>query len=283
MAETSAYISAQRAEQERAEERQANLDRAAKSIWTLSDDQLPPVPLMQTIGSHDATHFRDNGARFFRDISNRLLLTEDSTVLDLGCGCGRMAIPFVNFLSAGRFYGCDVWPEGVAWCSDNLTAQGNATFHVQPAANNYYYENFDPSKKNDFKLPWLPDRTLDASYAISVFTHLIAEDAQNYLSELARATKPGGLAYLTFFIIDKYFMAYRQKTGLHTMVTESATDPGCFYAYSGQDFFGGFTVAVLQRMFAQAGWQVVSFDTGSWAAKPGALNYQDTFILERRA
>ncbi|MFL5295972.1 MAG: class I SAM-dependent methyltransferase [Phenylobacterium sp.] len=283
MSDTSAYISAQRAEQDRAEARQANLDRAARTIWETPDGKLPPLPLIQTIGSHDLAHFRDNGSRFFREIASRLLLTEASTVLDLGCGCGRMAIPFVNFLTEGRFYGCDVWPEGIAWCEENLTSRGNASFHLQPAANNYYFTDFEASKKNDFKLEWLEDGVLDASYAISVFTHLIREDAQSYLSEIARGTKVGGLGYFTFFVIDKYFAAYRDRTGNHAALSESKTDPGCFYAYSGQDFFGGFTMDALQEMLAEAGWAIIGFELGSWAAKPGAINYQDTFIVERRA
>ncbi|MDB5446072.1 MAG: methyltransferase [Phenylobacterium sp.] len=281
MTGASAYVSAQQAEQRAAEARAAKLESAASHMWEAPPERLPPVPLMQTIGSHSPEHFRGNSVHFFKEIASRLQLSESSKVLDLGCGCGRMAIPFVEFLDSGRLYGCDVWPEGIAWCNANLTGKGNAEFHVQHAANNYYFQPFDEKTYNAFSLDWLPDSVLDASYAISVYTHLVVDDVRIYLSEISRATKTGGLAYFTFFMIDKYFMIYRERTGQHTALVERA--PGCFHAYAGQDFFGGFTARVLRSLFDETGWDIVSFELGSWANKPGARNYQDTFILEKRS
>jgi SAM-dependent methyltransferase len=281
MSQASGYISAQQQEQAIADIRQHKLEAAARAVLEAPESSLPPLPLVQTIGSHNYDHFRQNGARFFRDIADRLQIVETSRLLDLGCGCGRMAIPFANFLKQGRLFGCDVWPEGIAWCREHLTADGKASFHLQAAENNYYFNAFDKSRENKFILDWLPDNELDASFAISVFTHLIRNDAQSYLNEIARGTKQGGLAYFTFFLIDKYFWAYRAETGQHTDVKEA--ENGAYYAYAGQDFFAGFSMGALHEMFDQAGWDVISFDLGSWARKPGALNYQDTFILERRA
>jgi len=276
----SGYIAAQKAEQEAAAVWLRELNSAADAVYARSADQLPPLALMNKIGSFDEEHFKANSVGFFKEIASRLRVSRDASVLDLGCGCGRMAIPFVDFLRHGRFYGCDVWDAGVAWCNENLTSTGNAAFYVQSAENNYYFEQFNSEKKNNFKLGWLPDGALDASYAISVFTHLIQEDVESYLNEIARGTKAGGLGYFTFFIIDKYFWAYRERTGNHMAVKPSAD--GRHYAYEGQDFFGGYTMGTLLRIFDAAGWDVVSFELGSWAEKPGSRNYQDTFILERR-
>jgi SAM-dependent methyltransferase len=277
----SAYIAAQRMEQEAAEAWLRELNSAAEGVYRRPAAQLPPLPLMNKIGSFNEEHFRANSVAFFKEIASRLRISRDAAVLDLGCGCGRMAIPFIDFLRQGRFYGCDVWDEGIRWCNENLTSAGNAEFFVQPAPNNYYFADFDGSKKNNFRLDWLADGALDASYAISVFTHLIQEDVADYLGEIARGTKVGGLGYFTFFIADKYFWSYREKTGNHLAIRES--EDGCHYAYSGQDFFGAYSMDALKKMFDVAGWDIVSFELGSWAHKPGSRNYQDTFILERRA
>ena len=280
MKQESGYIASQQAEQEAAAAWFREMQSAADGVYQRTADQLPPLALMNKIGSFNEEHFKANSVNFFKEIASRLRVSTQASILDLGSGCGRMAIPFVDFLKGGRFYGCDVWDEGVAWCNENLTSSGNAAFYVQNAQNNYYFENFDAQKKNDFKLSWLPDGTLDASYAVSVFTHLIEEDATSYLKEISRGTKVGGLAYFTFFVIDKYFWSYRQRTGNHIAVADDVN--GCYYAYAGQDFFGGYTMAALHRMFDVAGWDIVSFELGSWAEKPGSRNYQDTFILERR-
>ncbi len=281
MSSESAYIAFQRAEEEASAARVARLGASVHAIREAPLEKLPPISMMQKIGSHSADHFRRDAAYYFDEIARRLLLDGASKVLDLGCGCGRMAIPFVDFLDRGRLYGCDVWADGVAWCEANLTGRDNAEFHLQPAANNYYFERFDEQVRNAFTLPWLGDGVLDASYAISVFTHLIYEDAFSYLKEINRATKPGGLGYFTFFVIDKYFVAYRDRTGHHTALAQR--QPGCFHAYEGQDFFGGFTHTVLRSLFEQTGWEVVTFETGSWAEKPGARSYQDTFVVQKKA
>jgi SAM-dependent methyltransferase len=280
MSTESAYIAAQAAEQAAVAARAAKLEAAAKTIREAPVETLPPLEMMHKIGSHSPDHFRGNAGALFEEIARRLRLNETSRVLDLGCGCGRMAIPFVEFLDNGRLYGCDVWGDGIAWCNANLVGRGNAEFHVQPAANNYYFERFNEQARNSFALPWLPDGVLDASFAISVFTHLIIEDAFSYLKEINRATKPGGLGYFTFFVIDKYFIAYRDRTGHHAALAERQS--GCFHAYEGQDFFGGFTHSVLRSLFEQTGWNIVTYETGLWAEKPGARSYQDTFVLEKK-
>ena len=160
-----------------------------------------------------------------------------------------------------------------------LTGRGNAEFHVNVLANNYYLEDLDATASNDCSLPWLADEALDAAYAISLFTHLTRRDADGYLREIGRALRPDGLAYLTFFVVDRFFFRYCERTGLHASIAE--VEPGCFHGYRRQDFFAGFRMETLTEMFAQAGLRPIAFEPGSWAEKPGSRVYQDTFIVER--
>ena len=265
-------------EQKRGEGRRKLLAEAVTSCQALTSNDLPPVPYINIIGSDTHAHFKTAMITSFREFVDRFSLNPDSVVLDIGCGCGRLAIPFSKFLTTGRFHGVDVWKDGIDWCNDNIASAhpGFAFTHLE-ARNNYYFEDFDPTVENDFQLEAVDDASLDFAYAISVFTHLSANDSLAYLKELSRTLKPDGAASLTTFIIDDFFFAYRARTGRHRAVKEFSE--GCYHAYQGQDFFAGFTRRLWTQMCAQAGLRIISYELGKWAEKPGASGYQDVFVV----
>ena len=45
-----------------------------------------------------------------------------NSVLDVGCGIGRMAIPLARYLNTdGKYEGFDIIPENIAWCQRAIT------------------------------------------------------------------------------------------------------------------------------------------------------------------
>lgn len=71
-----------------------------------------------------------NGA--FKKIGERLTqqfvelggIQTDDTVLDIGCGIGRAAVPLTKLLTkGGRYYGFDTEKEGIEWCQKQITPQ----------------------------------------------------------------------------------------------------------------------------------------------------------------
>jgi SAM-dependent methyltransferase len=148
-----------------------------------SDPLLPPPYLrVLTAGVSDADSFVSQGkaaAAEFADLARRhdAELGPGAAVLEFGCGCGRVARWFQAEVQA-RYFGCDVNPRLIAWCRDNLPGE---------------------FRKTELSPP-LPYETgaFDLVYALSVFTHMHEENALAWLAELARVTKPGGLALLTY-------------------------------------------------------------------------------------
>ena len=98
-------------------------------------------------------------------------------VLDFGCGCGRMT-RYLSMDENIEAYGSDVNNDLVVWCQENL--KGVTTV------------------KNDTKPP-LPfeDHFFDCIYTLSIFSHLDELSSTEWIIELSRLLRPGGLLALT--------------------------------------------------------------------------------------
>lgn len=244
---------------------------------SLQESDLPPLYAMQKIGSDSMQHFKSAMIKLFSDLYHRFYLQANYTIFDLGCGSGRLSYPFAKLVgNKGKYYGADVWAEGIDMCKARFT-QPNMSFHLIPAKNNYYFDKFNPEVTNNFTLDFLPDSSINLIFATSVFTHLIEEDARAYLHEFKRTLKPDGYAYVTCFIIDRFFMDYVAATNKYTAVKE--VSPGHYQAYEGQGFFGGFTRQKIEEMVRDAGLEIITLERGRWARKPGANTHQDLIII----
>lgn len=102
-----------------------------------------------------------------------------ASVLDWGCGHGRMIRHFAQQGTVKESWGVDIDRENVAWLSENFPGVKAATVPLLPPTD-------------------LPSQHFDLVYGISVMTHLTREVQEKWLDELKRITKPGGLVVLTF-------------------------------------------------------------------------------------
>ncbi len=236
--------------------------------------------MMKIVGSSSKQHFIEQMVVFFQEMSQRCYISETSSILDIGCGCGRMAIPFSLLQSTGKYYGFDVWGEGIEWCQKNISSKRqDAHFFKVEAKNNYYFDERS-KEENAFDLQPVPSDSIDVAFAISVFNHLVRKDCQSYIKEIARTLKKSGVAYITCFIIDRFFNDYVSTTENYKAVYKE--EPGCFYGYKGQDFFAGYAYSTWRSMLEQAGLDIISFEPGRWVNKPGGRMFEDTFVVTKK-
>ncbi|MBX3428472.1 MAG: class I SAM-dependent methyltransferase [Hyphomonadaceae bacterium] len=275
--EKSAYIRGQEKKAAEYDAALGRIDACVRALHALDPPELPPEWMMNVIGSYSPEHFKNTAGWTFSELVRRGRLTGSSRIIDIGSGCGRMALPFSFMIEDGEYYGTDVFREGVEWCSENISARNPAfEFHLQEVEKNYYFQD-SAGVGNKMGLSFASDKSIDFIFAISVFTHLIEYDAVQYLREIARTLDKSGLAYLTTFLIDDFFFDYVKRTGKHTGV--QLVSDGHYQAYSGQDFFAGFTMDRWLKILHDAGLEVIGFDPGSWADKPGSLHFQDVFLV----
>lgn len=147
--------------------------------------QVPPPALRKRVhGSSEAWSFAEIGRICAFDIAaaldaEKVQLKDGSRVLDFGAGCGRVAMWLNQLFPNVSITGTDIDPEAIAWAQGNLAAVGK--FDVNPTSPPMRYA----------------DGQFDFIYSISVFTHLPEAMQFDWLKELRRITKPGGILFLT--------------------------------------------------------------------------------------
>lgn len=138
----------------------------------------PPLLRVQVIGTTRPGEFLAQGHRAATTISDALAragrqMTQQGAILDFGCGSGRVARRWAH-LPGPDLHGSDYNPALVKWCQTNLPF---ATFRTNGLAPPLDYD----------------DGQFDLVYALSVFTHLDEALQHQWIAELRRVVKPGGL------------------------------------------------------------------------------------------
>ncbi|MEI2741083.1 MAG: class I SAM-dependent methyltransferase [Candidatus Competibacter sp.] len=112
------------------------------------------------------------------------------TVVDVGCGSGRLAYQLRDYLT-GLYVGLDVVPELFQYAAE-LCARPDWKFYAAPG----------------LRIPE-PDDSADFICFFSVFTHLLHEESFKYLEDARRVVKPGGkivFSFLEFAIPSHWFI-----------------------------------------------------------------------------
>ena len=100
-------------------------------------------------------------------------------MLDLGAGCGRVLLPlWRRWGSDTSFHGCDIDEAAIAWLRNHYPALPVETTRFHPP------------------LPYAT-ASFDFVYSVSVFTHLDEQGQFDWLAEVRRVLRPGGVALLT--------------------------------------------------------------------------------------
>jgi len=199
------------------------------------------------------------------------------TILDFGCGCGRM----IRFLSRQPEYwsahGCDVKPGNADWCSANLPGAKFTRNAVLPP------------------LPYR-DGTFDLVFSLSIFTHLAEKNANLWLEEIHRVLAPQGVFLATTSglrvlettrdsaLHQEMFKVNRQRT--EELIAELPDRKFIFLPYdqgileaadAGEEYGNTFIhPSYLQQHWGGRGFEVLRH------IPAGLRGWQDVVVLQRR-
>ena len=249
----------------------------AFDAWRYPTRLLPPRSL-RFVGDGD---FETIGAEFLQHFVSLGGLEPQHHVLDVGSGVGRMAVPLTAFLlPAASYDGFDIVGAGVSWCRRRITPRfPHFRFHHADVFNSRYNPG-GRQQARTFRFPY-DDRSFDFAFATSLFTHLLPDDADRYIAEMARVLRPGGRCLCTFFLVNdevarrsaegRALLDFRHRRGEAWVVDDDVPENAAAY---GETWVRG--------RYAEHGLIVRDpIHAGSWSGHPAPVTVQDSVVATK--
>jgi len=146
------------------------------------------------------------GQEIFELISVHVPLNLGGSVLDVGCGDGRLASAFVRGNKNkfhGIYAGFDVDPNRIKALKQLLRTNDNFSF-IYADIFHPYYNTKGTIQPDEYRFEY-PDESFDLVIFNSIFTHIRLKTIERNLREAYRCLKPGGKVWATFYLIDQFY------------------------------------------------------------------------------
>jgi SAM-dependent methyltransferase len=253
------------------------LDYLSRLVNNKTD--FPPLHLRRYVGP--LRTFEASGAEFMTYLRLLVDLRPGESILDVGCGCGLLALYLKDYLAeTGSYAGVDLHSPSINWCSNHIASRRpNFQFrHID--VNSLAYNARGKLSADDFTFPYEP-ASFDVILFKSVFTHLRPAEVENYLKETSRLLKADGRCLATFFLLnqEQELLAVEGRNALKfsfgdeqwRYVYEHSPESACAYSES-------FILSLLQKhdlTLARPAYY------GSWSGRENGLSFQDMLIIKR--
>lgn len=141
---------------------------------------------------------------YYLDYMVRHGVSPDQTILDIGCGYGRLTIPCLKWQSGGRYIGTEISSRRLELAREWIERE-----HLGD-------KNFQLICEKDNSLSFLRDRSVDAAFVMSVFNHMPDRELDELLAGLGRVVRPGGKLF-SYYLVP-------EETSTETIKTFYRTD-----------------------------------------------------------
>lgn len=237
----------------------APLDYVSRLISGKGD--FPPLHLRRHVGP--LRTFEASGAEFMTYLRLLAGLKPDESILDIGCGCGLMALQLRDYLdSNGAYTGVDIHGPSIRWCTNHITNP-----------------NFRFAQIHDLKLPY-EAQLFDVILVKSVFTHLRPEEVDRCLSEIGRLLKPNGRCLASFFLLNDEQRALAAK---NAFAFNYGDDHWRYvYEHSPESASAYDEAYILEQLHKHNLELREPIRYGTWSGRKDGLSFQDLLQIQPR-
>jgi ubiquinone/menaquinone biosynthesis C-methylase UbiE len=239
---------------------------------------LPSLYLRRYVGP--LSSFETSGAEFVAYLKLIANLASYESILDVGCGCGLIALGLRNYLSKeGRYLGLDIHKPSISWCQRAIQDKyPHFTFELIDVHNVTYNPGGKHPAEN-YAFP-VANASFDVVLLKSVFTHMRPAEVENYLREVARVLKPNGRCLATLFLFDAD-PTQEAKNG-YTNLTFQFGDNDWRYEYkNSSDTAIAYSRRFTLNALAKQGLLLSRLLPGTWRNRQHGISYQDMLLIEK--
>lgn len=254
------------------------LDYAARAVNGKKD--FPPLHLRRYVGP--LRTFEMSGAEFMVHLQTICRLQPHERLLDIGCGCGLMALHLSDFLDdQGSYVGVDVHKPSIDWCRRNI---GGVHQNFEFAHIDFQNDVYNPrggSGSSNFAFPFA-DQTFDCILLKSVLTHMRPAAVDCYLKEAARLLSPRGRCLATFFSLNEQQESLA-KQGLNKLRFGYGDDVWRYVQKNSPESAVAFNEDYVKELLRKNGLTLAGpVVYGRWTGLPSGLSFQDMMLLQKQ-
>jgi SAM-dependent methyltransferase len=239
----------------------------------------PPVHLRRYVGP--LRSFEASGAEFMVYLRLLVGLQPHHSFLDIGCGCGLMAIFLKDYLDeGGRYTGVDIHRPSIRWSAKNI-GERHPNFRFEHIdVKNRAFNPRGTISAEDYTFPF-EAHAFDVILLKSVFTHMRPAEVENYLQEVSRLLKSGGRCLVTFFLLNdvqallakegKQKLQFNFGEGAWRYVYERRAESAVAYEETYiLDLLPKYGLVLQERVYY-----------GTWTGRSDGLSFQDMLVLRK--
>jgi SAM-dependent methyltransferase len=249
----------------------------------MKSEQINGVPLSDVIGGGDPEQV---ASEVLAVMANYIELSQQRTVLDVGCGCGRIAAALTQHLESGsRYVGVDIVSGLIEFGRKFITPRYPRFNFLLLDQGNFTYDAWrskgamvDLKKLSEAQ----PESSVDLAISVSLFTHLEYAPALEILAAISWMLAPRGHAFITAFVLDgdaregiergRSCFGFSHRTPSGKLHSEKLEDPTYAVAYE---------IGQLGELVQTAGLTLERWIRGYWSTSNLGETFQDALLLRK--